>query len=332
MAWRRITSKVPTAGIAALTVVMLAACGGANVVNFRSDGTTPPGIEVVDGTGTEPDITVPTKSDAQRTVPAIQETAIGDGWSATLIDTLRANDKDLQKQFPTAPDLPADKQYLVALVQLRYVGTNPLNQTDSVGAVVLDSFSKIVSTPCEIPLAEFVSNIDVPGGQATVVYKCSVVDRALGTDAVLAVFNQQGARTVARFRLDEPASGSAFTPFDGETPFAIDDYQVTLTGANVTAPPAPGSTALPIKVTFAIADAKPGAVGQLRFGLLSVGRGALATTNCAGLQADTPGTTKTSAAGTIVMCAIDRSGTGKLIGWAQAPKTGTIVFFTVSAE
>jgi hypothetical protein len=308
----------------------LSACGAASVVDIRSDGSTPPGIEVVDGTGTEPNITVPAKTDAQRTVPAIQETAIGDGWSATLFTASGATDKELQEQLPTAPDLPADKQYFLALVQLRYVGPSPIRPTDSVGALVVDSSSKTISTSCGI--AEFSAVLDVPAGQSTLLYKCFVVDRELGTDAVLGVFNLEGARTVARFRLDEPASGSAFTPFDGESPFAIDDYQVTATSANVIEKSAPGSTALPIKVTFVITDAKPGAVGQLRFGLLSTGRGALPTTNCAGLQADTPGTTKTSAAGTIVMCAIDRSGTGKLMGWAQAPTTGTIVFFTVLAE
>jgi hypothetical protein len=310
----------------------LSACGAASVVDIRSNGSTPPGIEVVDGTGTEPDISVPAKTDAQRTVPPLQETAIGDGWNVMLIDSLRATDKEFQKQFPSAPDLGADKQYLVALVQLRYVGSEPIKPTDSVGAFILDSFSKSLGEPCAVPLAEFVSTIDVPAGQAAAQYRCFVVDRTIGTDVVLGVVNTKGTPTVARFRLDEPATGSVFTPFDAATPFAVDDYLITVNSAKKIAEPAPGTVAVLIKLMFTVADTKPGAVGQLRFGLMSPGRGAVATTDCERHSTATPGTATSSAAGELAICVTDRTGTGTLTGWVQAPKTGTIVFFDVSAQ
>jgi hypothetical protein len=327
MAWRRIISKVRAAGLAAFTLVALTACGAASVVDIRSDGTAPPDIEVVDGTGSEPNITVPMKTDAQRSVPARQEAALGDGWSALLIDSTRASDKELQERFPSAPDLTADKQYLVAVVQVRYVGSETTKSTATVGAFVLDSFSKPIGAPCQIPLAEFVGAIDVPAGQAAVLYKCFIVDRSIGTDVVLGMFDK-GTSTLARFGLDEPAGGSNYTPFDAASPFAIDDYRIIVTSATA-AKAVPGATPALLQVTFEIIDAKPGAVGQLRFGLMSPGRGALATTNCAGSEADTPGTSKSSAAGTITICVLDRSGTGTLTGWVQATQTGKIVFFDV---
>jgi hypothetical protein len=332
MAWRRIISKVPAAGMVVFALVASMACGAASVIDIRSDGTTPAGIEVVDGTGTEPDITAPPKSDAKRTVPRFQETALGDGWSAMLIDALRATDKELQNQFQTAPDLPAGKQYLVALVQVRYIGSETVKSTDTVEALALDSSSKSAGEACAIPLAEFVSPVNVPAGQAAVLYKCFVVDSTVSTDVVLGMVNTKGAPTVARFRLDESAIGSVFTPFDGTSPFAIDDYLVTMSGATVIEKPAPGATAVPVKVTVSIADAKVGAVGQLRFGLISPGRGAAAITNCEGGEAATPGTATSSAAGNIAICVLDRAGSGNLVGWVQAPTTGTIAFFAVSAE
>jgi hypothetical protein len=314
-------------------VLLASACGGAKVVSISSDGSTPDGVTEIAAGGRTPEFSVPERTIAADVVrPKRQETDLGDGWTGGLIDSATLSAAEFQKQFvAAAPVLPAGKQYFVAVIELRYSGSTPVVSTDAVLARPVDGSLKFLGPPCEFAVPDIFNVANVPAGTSTIRYTCAIVDSPLPTDAIFAMRSNGAAGTIARFSLAEPAAGTQATPAPGSVPFKIDSYSVVVKAVAVIGVRPPIGEALPIKATIEIAAPEAGAVGQLDFGMIGPRYGALAPSDCTGKPGATAGSATASAAGSVELCFVDRTGDGEVVGWVHSVKTGAIVYFSLSA-
>jgi hypothetical protein len=330
MARRRIALSIFRSFVCAPGIGTLAACGAANVVDIRSEGPTPDSVDVVGGDRL-PDITVPPTESPTRTAEIFQDASLGSGWGATLVSIERLTDAELQGQFPNVPALAPDKQYLLALLQQRYSGTQMVGSTNEVVVGVVDQALQPLFEPCNIPLAELVSPVEVPTGSSAVLFRCFVVARDLSADAVLAMRVVDGTEPAVRFSLNDATDGSRATPRPMGLPFAVGPYEMNVITAARTSDTSLGEPML-VRIIVTIEDREPGATGSVQIGVLSPQRGALAATNCNSGAVERPGSTTASAAGDIEMCVTDRTGTGRLVGWVHSAQSGEITFFAIDAS
>jgi hypothetical protein len=175
---------------------VLAACGGTTVTEVRSDGPSPAIVGDVPA-DIDPVITA-APSTTRALVPMLQEAALGDGWSATVIGTRAYTSEQQIARFPDSPAIAETDRYKFVFVKYRYSGVEPVASLSDVVSGIVDDQLGNIGTSCGI---QGIEANQLPTSTELVHQVCAVVsnDRLssaqfaarVGTNRVV-IFDERG--------------------------------------------------------------------------------------------------------------------------------------------